>query len=374
MIEFHSFETFDPNGPGLGNLFGQVSPFEALGIWPSGDFRLAPGDGAVPAFGYYLGAAFAAILLALRARPLLAPARVALVSGLLAVAARLRVARVGGTPYTAAKAIVIAAPVAARGHPRAAAAPPGRRPLPARGRRLLAARLRQRPGRADLLLARPDRAAPAGRRRTRPWCSPRRSCSTRNRASATSPGSCAAAASASRAEGDSRRPRPPPGVALRRHRRRRPARAAASPACACAAAPPLLLWERRGPVRRPEPLPADRRPPGAPGPRPLTSLSATFHAHRADNSPISARARRAAGSMARHGGRRRRSPSSCPTASRWSCPRARAAPTPRRRSAPAWPRRRWRSASTASCATWRRRSPTAPRSRSSPTATPRRSS
>ena len=68
MIDFHSFETFDPNGPGLGNLFGQISPFEALGIWPSGDFRLSPGDGAVPAFGYYLGAAFASILLALRAR------------------------------------------------------------------------------------------------------------------------------------------------------------------------------------------------------------------------------------------------------------------------------------------------------------------
>ena len=43
MVDFHSFETFDPNGPGLGNLFGQISPFEALGIWPSGDFRLAPG-------------------------------------------------------------------------------------------------------------------------------------------------------------------------------------------------------------------------------------------------------------------------------------------------------------------------------------------
>ena len=59
MIDFQQFETFDPNGPGLGNLFGQISPFEALGIWPSGDFRLAPGDGAVPALGYYLGAAFA---------------------------------------------------------------------------------------------------------------------------------------------------------------------------------------------------------------------------------------------------------------------------------------------------------------------------
>ena len=66
MIEFHNFETFDPNGPGLGNLFGQVSPLTALGIWFSGDFRVAAGDGAVPAIVYYLGAAFAAALLAPR--------------------------------------------------------------------------------------------------------------------------------------------------------------------------------------------------------------------------------------------------------------------------------------------------------------------
>ena len=39
--------------------------------------------------------------------------------------------------------------------------------------------------------------------------------------------------------------------------------------------------------------------------------------------------------------------------------RARPAPTPPRRSGPAWPRRRWRSGSTASCATSRRRCPTA---------------
>jgi hypothetical protein len=51
MIDFHSFETFDPNGPGLGNLFGQISPFEGFGIWPSGDFRLTPGAGAAPALG-----------------------------------------------------------------------------------------------------------------------------------------------------------------------------------------------------------------------------------------------------------------------------------------------------------------------------------
>jgi hypothetical protein len=111
MIDFRHFETFDPHGPGLGNLFGQISPFTALGIWPSGDFRLAPGDGAVPAAFYYLGAAFATALLVygldrcrrLRERSILA--------GAIAVAALYAAARLGGTPYTAAKALEIAAPV-----------------------------------------------------------------------------------------------------------------------------------------------------------------------------------------------------------------------------------------------------------------------
>jgi hypothetical protein len=112
MIDFEQFETFDPNGAGLGNLFGQVSPFEALGIWPSGDFRLAPGDGAVPALGYYLGAAYAlalalyGVLRGWRRREL------AILSALAAAAIAYLAARVGGTAYTAAKAIEIAAPLA----------------------------------------------------------------------------------------------------------------------------------------------------------------------------------------------------------------------------------------------------------------------
>ena len=173
MVDFHSFETFDPNGPGLGNLFGQVSPFEALGIWPSGDFRLTPGDGAVPALGYYLGAAFASILLALRARALLAPPRDRLIAGLAAAALAYAAARVGGTPYTAAKAIEIGAPLAAL----VIVLPLLRRPvglaLPARGRRLLAAGPRQRAGRPDLLLAGADRPARRLSAKARPWCSPR---------------------------------------------------------------------------------------------------------------------------------------------------------------------------------------------------------
>jgi hypothetical protein len=112
MVEFHSFETFDPHGPGLGNLFGQISPVEGLGIWPSGDFRLTPGAGAVPALGYYLGAAFAAILLVYGLLLCWRRREFALLSCFAAALAVYVVARTQGTPYTAAKAIVVAAPLA----------------------------------------------------------------------------------------------------------------------------------------------------------------------------------------------------------------------------------------------------------------------
>ncbi len=113
MVDFQQFETFDPNGPGLGNLFGQISPFEALGIWPSGDFRLAPGDGAVPAIGYYLGAAFGLILLVHGVYRCARGREVAILSGLAAAALAYAAGRLGGTPYASAKAIEIAAPICA---------------------------------------------------------------------------------------------------------------------------------------------------------------------------------------------------------------------------------------------------------------------
>ncbi|MBW8059246.1 MAG: hypothetical protein FVQ78_02725 [Solirubrobacterales bacterium] len=112
MIDFHSFETFDPAGPGLGNLFGQLSPFEALGIWPSGDFRVAPGDGAAPAFAFYLGIAFASALLVYGLLRCWRRRETAIVAALLVAGAVYAAARVGGTPYTAAKAIEVAAPLA----------------------------------------------------------------------------------------------------------------------------------------------------------------------------------------------------------------------------------------------------------------------
>jgi len=113
MIDFQSFETFDPSGPGLGNLFGQVSPFEALGIWPSGDFRLAPGDGAVPAAGYYLGIAFALALLLYGIAACRRRRESALLAAFAAAVLAYAAGRIGGTPYASAKAIEIAAPLTA---------------------------------------------------------------------------------------------------------------------------------------------------------------------------------------------------------------------------------------------------------------------
>ncbi len=111
MIDFHSFETFDPEGPGLGNLFGQLSPVTSLGIWPSGDFRVAPGDGAVPAVAFYLGAALAAALLVVGLARCARRGERAILAGVVAVAFVYVAARVAGTPYTAAKALEVAAPV-----------------------------------------------------------------------------------------------------------------------------------------------------------------------------------------------------------------------------------------------------------------------
>ncbi|HXR59860.1 MAG TPA: hypothetical protein VN732_00875, partial [Solirubrobacterales bacterium] len=93
--------------------FGQISPFEALGIWPSGDFRLAPGDGAVPAAAYYLGVAFALALLAHGVVELWRRRETAILAGLAAAALAYAAARLGGTPYTAAKAIEIGSPLVA---------------------------------------------------------------------------------------------------------------------------------------------------------------------------------------------------------------------------------------------------------------------
>jgi hypothetical protein len=109
MIDFASFETFDPTGAGLGNLFNPISPFEALGIWPSGDFRLDAGAGAVPAVGFYLGCAVAAIALVFGLWWWLLRRELAVPAALVASCILIAYAGLSGTPYQEAKAIAIAA-------------------------------------------------------------------------------------------------------------------------------------------------------------------------------------------------------------------------------------------------------------------------
>ena len=111
MVDFANFETFNPPGAGLGNLFNRLSPLEALGIWPSGDFRVEPGDGAIPALVFYLGAARAAAALAFGLPGGGARGERAVPAALGAAAALWLYSLVAGTPYQEAKALVLAAPL-----------------------------------------------------------------------------------------------------------------------------------------------------------------------------------------------------------------------------------------------------------------------
>ena len=112
MIDFASFETFNPSGPGLGNLFNRISPLEALGIWPSGDFRLDPGDGAAPAIVYYLGGALGLAALAYGLIWWLGRGERAVPSALAVAAALVAYAHFSGTPYQEAKSVMLASPLA----------------------------------------------------------------------------------------------------------------------------------------------------------------------------------------------------------------------------------------------------------------------
>jgi len=113
LASFASFETFDPDTPGLGNLFDRLSPLEALGIWPSGDFRIEPGDGAVPAILFYLGSALGLGALGFGLAWWLRRGETALPAALAVATLLWLYSLLAGTPYQEAKALVLAAPLVA---------------------------------------------------------------------------------------------------------------------------------------------------------------------------------------------------------------------------------------------------------------------
>jgi hypothetical protein len=113
LADFTDFRAFRDStiSSGLGNLRHQVSPLEALGIWPASDFRLSASDASAPAAAFYLGAVVAAVALGIalprwirrygEAVPAALAAAIVIYLGALAF----------GTVYTSAKALAIAAPL-----------------------------------------------------------------------------------------------------------------------------------------------------------------------------------------------------------------------------------------------------------------------
>ncbi len=95
----------------LGNLFGDVPALEMLGLWPSGDFRVEPGDGAVPAVVFYLGALIGLAALAVGLWAAVVRRETALLAALAAAVLIWLAASALSTPYTTAKALQMIAPL-----------------------------------------------------------------------------------------------------------------------------------------------------------------------------------------------------------------------------------------------------------------------
>jgi hypothetical protein len=95
----------------LGNLFNEIPPLEALGVWPSGDFRVDPGDGAAPAIAFYLGSMLGALALLLALVRWLRRGETAVPAALVGAIAIYAAAWAFSTPYAAAKAIMMIAPL-----------------------------------------------------------------------------------------------------------------------------------------------------------------------------------------------------------------------------------------------------------------------
>jgi hypothetical protein len=114
----------------LGNLFGDIPALEVLGVWPSGDFRVEPGDGAAPAVVFYAGALLGLVALAVGLESAWRRRRTALLAAFVAALAIWLAAWAVSTPYTTAKALQMLAPIltliAARGVLDPAFSPPPR--------------------------------------------------------------------------------------------------------------------------------------------------------------------------------------------------------------------------------------------------------
>ncbi len=116
LADFADFRALHPdqaNEGGLGNLPGQLSPLEALGIWPTSEFRLSAAASDLPMIVFRLGSTLAVIAFCLGAPRWLRRHGPAIPAALLAAVVLYLLARWLGTVYTSAKALSIAAPMIA---------------------------------------------------------------------------------------------------------------------------------------------------------------------------------------------------------------------------------------------------------------------
>jgi hypothetical protein len=111
IMRFAGFQAFDPGTDGLGNLAHPLSPLEALGIWPTSDFRVSPADAGAPALLFYLGAALGAAVVAIGIRRAWME-RSSGVLGALGCAVAIYVGSAATvTAYASAKALAVCAPI-----------------------------------------------------------------------------------------------------------------------------------------------------------------------------------------------------------------------------------------------------------------------
>ncbi len=112
IADFARLEALNPDrfGSDLGNLRHALAPIEALGVWPSGDYKVSASGAGMPAALFYLLGALALSLLLVGMRNLWRSSRPVLPALLIGVLFVWGLSELFSTAYIAAKALAIASP------------------------------------------------------------------------------------------------------------------------------------------------------------------------------------------------------------------------------------------------------------------------
>lgn len=113
ILDFARLEALNPDrfGSDLGNLQQAISPAQALGVWPSGEYGITASAAGLPTALFYVGGAIALLALGLGLVESARRQRWALPAALAAIAVVWAITAIFSTPYIAAKALAIASPV-----------------------------------------------------------------------------------------------------------------------------------------------------------------------------------------------------------------------------------------------------------------------